>query len=88
MDNGHYTLVIEDAAWNTSDSFDFEIKNLDQFCQNLEARGIKLDRPYSKSASTSFGFAIMTDPWGTRVELTEGYEGLFPRSAWTDARQP
>ena len=70
------------------DHIGIEIKNLDQFCKDLEARGIKLDRPYSKSASTSFGSAIMTDPWGTRVELTEGYEGLFPRSARTDARQP
>jgi hypothetical protein len=35
LDNGHYTPVIEDAAWNTSDSFDFEIKNLDRATDSI-----------------------------------------------------
>ena len=70
------------------DHIGIEIKNLDRFCRDLEARGIKLDRGYSKSAATSFGSAIMTDPWGTRVELTEGYEALFQPSARREARQP
>jgi catechol 2,3-dioxygenase-like lactoylglutathione lyase family enzyme len=59
------------------DHIGVEIKNLEQFCKNLEAKGIKLDRGYSKAAGSSFGVAIMTDPWGTRIELTEGYEALF-----------
>ena len=59
------------------DHIGVEIKNLEQFCKALEARGIKLDRGYSKSASSGLGVAIMTDPWGTRIELTEGYHALF-----------
>lgn|SRR5262245_35322876 len=59
------------------DHIGVEIKNLNQFCKELEAKGIKLDRGYSRAAGSSFGVAIMTDPWGTRIELTEGYEGLF-----------
>jgi catechol 2,3-dioxygenase-like lactoylglutathione lyase family enzyme len=68
------------------DHIGIEIRNLDQFCKNLATRGVKFDRPYSRSEAISFGSAIMTDPWGTRVELTEGYEGLFSRSASTEAR--
>jgi catechol 2,3-dioxygenase-like lactoylglutathione lyase family enzyme len=69
------------------DHIGIEIKSLDRFCKDVEARGIKFDRPYSISPATSFGSAIMTDPWGTRVELTEGYEGLFLRSGVTEPRQ-
>jgi catechol 2,3-dioxygenase-like lactoylglutathione lyase family enzyme len=59
------------------DHIGVEIKNLEQFCKDLEAKGILLDRGYSKAAGSAFGVAIMTDPWGTRIELTEGYEALF-----------
>ena len=59
------------------DHIGMEIKNLEQFCKDLEAKGIKLDRGYSKAPGSAFGSAIVTDPWGTRIELTEGYESLF-----------
>jgi hypothetical protein len=29
LSSGHYTLIIEDPAWGSSDSFDVEIKNLE-----------------------------------------------------------
>ena len=58
------------------DHIGFEIKNLEQFCKDLEARGIKLDRGYAKAPGGSLGVAFMTDPWGTKIELTEGLAGL------------
>jgi len=58
------------------DHVGFEIKNLEQFCKDLEARGIKLDRGYAKAAGSSLAVAFMTDPWGTKIELTEGLDGL------------
>ena len=58
------------------DHIGFEIKNLEQFCKDLEARGIKLDRGYTKAQGSSLGVAFMTDPWGTKIELTEGLDGL------------
>jgi len=54
------------------DHVGFEIKNLEQFCKDLESKGIKLDRPYAKMPNSSFGVAFLTDPWGTKIELTEG----------------
>ena len=49
--------------------------DLEAFCRELEAHGIKLDRPYGKLPS-GFGLAFLTDPWGTYVELTEGLRAL------------
>ena len=48
------------------------MKNLEAFCVRLEAKGIKLDRPYSMMTSMNLGMAFLTD-WGTSIELTEGY---------------
>lgn len=57
------------------DHIGFEVENLEAFCRALEARGVKLDRPYGKLPS-GFGLAFLTDPWGTYIELTEGLRGL------------
>jgi len=57
------------------DHIGFEVTNLEAFCKELEAKGIKLDRPYSKLPS-GFGLAFLTDPWGTYIELTEGLRAL------------
>jgi catechol 2,3-dioxygenase-like lactoylglutathione lyase family enzyme len=54
------------------DHIGFEVKNLQEFCKQLEANGGKLDQPYSKSRHKSFASAEFTDPWGTSIELTEG----------------
>jgi catechol 2,3-dioxygenase-like lactoylglutathione lyase family enzyme len=55
-------------------SIGFEIKNLKQFCNRLEAAGIKLDEQYHKLPNSSMFAASMTDPWGTLIELTEGLQ--------------
>ena len=56
----------------TLDHIGFEVKNLQLFCKKLEAKGVKLDAPYSKARHKSFASAELTDPWGTSIELTEG----------------
>jgi len=54
------------------DYIGFEIKDLQPFCKKLEAGGIKLDQPYSKSRHKGYASAELTDPWGASIELTEG----------------
>jgi hypothetical protein len=54
----------------------FEVKNLEAFCKNLVANGVKFDKPYSKSRHASFASAELTDPWGTPIELTQGLNQL------------
>ena len=53
------------------DHIGFEVQNLEDFCKRLEASGVKLDSPIKKLPS-GVAFAFLTDPWGTRIELTEG----------------
>jgi catechol 2,3-dioxygenase-like lactoylglutathione lyase family enzyme len=58
------------------DHIGFEVRNLEQFCQQLEGRGIKLDRPYTKVPALNIAIAFLTDPWGTYIELTEGLDAI------------
>jgi catechol 2,3-dioxygenase-like lactoylglutathione lyase family enzyme len=57
------------------DHIGFEITHLEAFCKQLEAAGIKFDRPYTKLES-GLGLAFLTDPWGTYIELTEGLRAV------------
>jgi catechol 2,3-dioxygenase-like lactoylglutathione lyase family enzyme len=56
------------------DHISFEIKNLDEFCKKLEAQGTKLDMAII-DAREKIGLKVtfVTDPVGTRIELTEGF---------------
>ena len=54
------------------DHIGFEIRNLEQFCKQLEAQGIKLDVAYRAVPALNITLAFITDPWGTYIELNEG----------------
>jgi catechol 2,3-dioxygenase-like lactoylglutathione lyase family enzyme len=56
------------------DHIGFEVRNLEEFCKNLEAGGIKLAVPYRKVPALGIAVAFITDPWGTYIELTEGLD--------------
>jgi len=56
------------------DHIGFEIKNLEAFCKQLEAKGIKFDQPYRQVPAIGLNIAYITDPAGTYIELTEGYD--------------
>jgi hypothetical protein len=57
------------------DHVGFEVKGLEQFCKELEAKGITLTQPYRRIPElNNFGTAVITDPWGTSIELTEGLD--------------
>jgi catechol 2,3-dioxygenase-like lactoylglutathione lyase family enzyme len=54
------------------DHIGFEVRNLEQLVKDLEAKGAKFDRPYTKVPALNIAIAFLTDPWGTYIELTEG----------------
>jgi catechol 2,3-dioxygenase-like lactoylglutathione lyase family enzyme len=61
------------TAGRAIDHIGFEVKNLDAFAKKLAAQGTKLDEPIRSSAnSKNLKVAFITDPWGTRIELTQG----------------
>ena len=58
------------------DHISFDVKNLQEFCKKLEAQGTKLDMQII-DATEKIGLKVtfVTDPIGTRIELTEGLAG-------------
>jgi catechol 2,3-dioxygenase-like lactoylglutathione lyase family enzyme len=57
------------------DHISFEVKDLAEFCKKLEADGVKLDMKIIDAAAIGLKVTFVTDPIGTRIELTEGFAG-------------
>jgi catechol 2,3-dioxygenase-like lactoylglutathione lyase family enzyme len=72
---GDQSVVHAPTAGRVVDHVGFEVKNLEEFCRRLEAKGIKLSTPYRRNpALNNIGIASLTDPWGVAIELTEGLD--------------
>lgn len=56
------------------DHIGFEVKGLEAFARQLEAKGVKLAVPYRQVPALGIAIAFFTDPWGTYIELTEGLD--------------
>ena len=54
------------------DHIGFEVRDLDAFCKKLEASGVKFEGPIHKAPQIGLEYVFLVDPWGTRIELTEG----------------
>jgi predicted enzyme related to lactoylglutathione lyase len=48
------------------------VRDIKGFCKKLEAAGVKIDMQPTDRPDLGLVIAFFTDPWGTRVELTEG----------------
>ncbi len=57
------------------DHISFEVKDLDEFCKRLEAQGTKLDMKIVDAPQVGLKVTFITDPVGTRIELTQGFAG-------------
>jgi len=56
------------------DHIGFEVTNLEAFCKNLEASGVKFDIPFRQVPALGIAIAFLTDPEGGYIELTEGLD--------------
>jgi catechol 2,3-dioxygenase-like lactoylglutathione lyase family enzyme len=54
------------------DRIGLEVVGLEAFCKKLEAAGVKFDSPYRAAPQMNAAFAVLQDPFGTLVELSEG----------------
>ena len=75
---GDQSITHVPTAGRVVDHVGFEVKNLEAFCKELEAKGIKLVRPYRKrdAAMNNIATATIVDPWGVSIELTEGLDQI------------
>jgi catechol 2,3-dioxygenase-like lactoylglutathione lyase family enzyme len=70
---GDQSITHAPTAGRVYDHVGYEVRGLEEFCKQLEGKGIKLTRPYRKDpAMNNMGTAAMVDPWGVSIELTEG----------------
>jgi catechol 2,3-dioxygenase-like lactoylglutathione lyase family enzyme len=56
------------------DHIGFEVTNLAAFVKRLEGKGITFDVAYREVPAIGLKIAYITDPVGTYIELTEGYD--------------
>ncbi len=54
------------------DHIGFEVRNLEAFCRQLERQGIRFEKPFRRFEKVKAAAAVLTDPSGTTVSLTEG----------------
>jgi catechol 2,3-dioxygenase-like lactoylglutathione lyase family enzyme len=75
---GDQSITHVPTAGRAVDHVGFEVKNLDAFCKALEAKGIRIVRPYRKrdAAMNNIATATIVDPWGVSIELTEGLDKI------------
>src|SRR5436190_13895668 len=75
---GDQSIVHVPTKGRVVDHVGFEVKNLEDFCRRLEAKVIKLTRPYTKktAAMNNIATAMVVDPWGVSIELTEGLAAI------------
>ena len=75
---GDQSITHVPTAGRVVDHVGFEVKNLEAFSKALQAKGIKLIRPYQKRDPAMNNIATVTivDPWGVSIELTEGLDKL------------
>jgi hypothetical protein len=75
---GDQSITHVSTAGRVVDHVGLEVKNLDAFCTALEAKGIKLIRPYKKRDAAMNNIATLTivGPWGVSIELTEGLDKI------------
>lgn len=57
------------------DHIGFEVRELDAFCKKLAADGVQFEMAYRDVPAIGLKIAFLTDPEGTRIELTEGLAG-------------
>jgi catechol 2,3-dioxygenase-like lactoylglutathione lyase family enzyme len=58
------------------DRIGIEVKDVESLCRNFEASGIKLDGAYRKATAMNLAVCVLTDPWGTYIEVSQGLNAV------------
>jgi catechol 2,3-dioxygenase-like lactoylglutathione lyase family enzyme len=60
------------TAGRQVDHISFDVKDLQSFVKRLAANGVKVTAHSGKDSELGIPSALLTDPWGTSIELTQG----------------
>jgi len=65
--------ALDPTAGRSLDHIGFEVKNLPEFLKRMEAEGVTITQGLTPSNFVStMRVAFIADPWGTKMEITEG----------------
>jgi catechol 2,3-dioxygenase-like lactoylglutathione lyase family enzyme len=66
-------VKLEPTAGRSLDHIGFEVKNLPEFLKRMEAEAVTVTQGLTPSNFiTTMRVAFIADPWGTKMEITEG----------------
>jgi catechol 2,3-dioxygenase-like lactoylglutathione lyase family enzyme len=66
-------MKLDPTAGRSLDHIGFEVKNLPEFLKRMEADGVSITQGLTASNfSSKMRVAFIADPWGTKMEITEG----------------
>jgi catechol 2,3-dioxygenase-like lactoylglutathione lyase family enzyme len=65
---------LEPTVGHVLDHIGFEVKDLPAFLKRIEEMGVKPEPMRPSNFTTKMRVAFVTDPWGTKIELTEGLQ--------------
>jgi len=54
------------------DRIGFDVTNLKAYVDRIASNGVKFDVPYGRDAELGLMAAMLTDPWGATIQVTEG----------------
>jgi hypothetical protein len=60
------------TAGRVVDMVGFEVRGLEAFVRKLEGEGVRFESGFQRMGSSRLATAVLVDPWGTRIQLTEG----------------
>lgn len=64
---------LDPTAGRSLDHIGFDVKNLPEFLKRMEAEGVTITQGITPSNFvTTMRVAFIADPWGTKMEITEG----------------
>ena len=64
---------LDPTAGRSLDHIGFEVKDLPEFLKRMEAEGVSITQGLTPSNFVSkMRVAFIADPWGTKMEITEG----------------
>ncbi len=74
MSFGNAQQALAPTRGRAIDHIGFELDDLEAFTEQLKAKGIEFQVEYREIDSIELKIAFITDPSGTYIELTEGYD--------------
>lgn len=64
---------VEPTKGRAFDRIGLEVKNVEDVCKSLDGAGFKLDgKGFARAKGMDLAVCVITDPWGTYIEISEG----------------